>query len=66
MESKTKPTSRSTFVKQSDVMDGFARCQAVLFERIREITDENKGQEEMIALKTKRVIQKWFSQNGKL
>ena len=66
MESKTKSIGRSTTLKQSDVMDGFARCQSILFDHIRQITDENKGQEEMTALKTKRIIQKWFRQDGRL
>ena len=66
MDKQSQRTVRQTELTQKDVLDGFAHCQNILFEKIRQITDENQGQPLMIALKTKRVIQKWFAQSGRL
>ena len=62
-----QPNQRTTGppeLTQQDVLNGFAQCQNILFDAIRQITDENNGEPLMIALKTKRIIQKWFRQNG--
>ena len=66
MDAKSQRLTRTNELTQKDVLDGFAHCQSELFDEIRKITDENKGESLMIAIKTKRVIQRWFRNGGRL
>lgn len=50
---------------QKHVMDSFNHYVDDLISRIRKINEENDDPE-MIAVKTKRLIQKWFQHSGKL
>lgn len=47
-------------------MGSFNKCIEDLISEIRLITEENKHDELMVANKTKRAIDKWFRNGGKI
>ena len=56
---------KQSFVTQKQVLDSFNHYVDDLILHIRKITEENTDPE-MISLKTKRIIEKWFRNAGKL
>ena len=57
---------QSDILTQKKVMDVFETCVHNLTVKILEISEENKHDEEMAAIKIKRIIQKWFNNGGKI
>lgn len=55
-----------TFISQKQIMDGFNKTVDDLIAEIRYITEENKHDDQMVAVKTYRAIQKWFRNGGKI
>ena len=54
-----------TFFTQKQILDSFNHYVDDLIMRIRQITDENPDPQ-MAAVKTKRLITKWFNHAGKV
>jgi len=57
---------QSDMLTQKKVLDVFETCFNNLTVKIKEISEENKHDEEMAAIKIKRIIQKWFKNGGKI
>ena len=53
-------------ITQNQVMSSFNKCVDDLISQILIVTKENSHDPEMQGLKTKRLIQKWFRNAGKL
>ena len=50
---------------QKQIMDAFNQRVDVLIKEIRRVTDENTDPQ-MVSIKTKRLIDKWFKHGGKI
>jgi len=57
---------QSDMLTQKKVLDVFETCFNNLTVKIKEISEENSHDEEMAAIKIKRIIQKWFKNGGKI
>ena len=55
-----------SYVTQKRIMEAFNHYVFDLIEHIRVITEENQHDQQMVANKTKRIIDKWFANSGKL
>ena len=52
--------------KQKVVLDSFNKCVSDLIAEIRIISQQNSHDEMMMSNKTKRAIDKWFRNGGKI